>query len=80
MVLRESSFSLRDVQAATTLALLVVGSGVGVGNIGQLNGSPIGRAKRAGDAFDAHKIYTAVANCLSKAREAGWEMLASRDL
>ena len=79
MVLRESSFSLRDVQAATSQALLVVGSGVGVGNIRLLNGSPIGVAEQAGDAYDADEVFTAVANCLSKAREDGWEMLSSRD-
>jgi branched-subunit amino acid aminotransferase/4-amino-4-deoxychorismate lyase len=71
MVLQESSFNLRDVQATASQALLVVGSGVGVGNVAQLNGSPVGVTN------DAGKIYAAVASCLSKAREDGWEVVSS---
>lgn len=79
IVLQESSFSLRDVRATSTQALLVVGSGVGVGNVAQLNGSPVGVPKRASDDIDAEEIFTVVANCLSKAREDGWEVVSSSE-
>lgn len=76
--LEEAAFALQDVFQAE--AVLVVGSGIGVGNITLVNGRPIGCTRpSATGATIADDIFGIVAGCLSLAREHGWDAFTGAD-